>query len=557
MLVACISFVLTSLHTLFCRPFYFTTTHYFVCPVISPLISPLPCHFCYFTTAHFTIAMSFLLCQVMRRHAHEPFIDESSNAMPVPSKRLMHGMKYMRASSLEPHLRAIFLSYLFWYGAHDAGSQLLWETSWSILRILQQKIDQTVCPSSSAAAAGPSYDHAPPPGSPSSSSPSSALKFPYSSDDLFIQELVCRLCGGEKTRSLVMIEELLLRASPAAYGTGNIGLSGRSGDGMIGGGSPDWMAGSPRRGSSPATTNGDGGGGGTKEKGSLVLSEDVIATLTRLEKAVFAEANGAGRLVCCAVLCCAVLCCADTSTAGANILEIESFLTYLHSVLNISHSYPILSFIQHNRTVTTPLIYLFPGNSIHNDKQPWRQYSESDRLGGNAKGDTSNAVVGGPSSSSHPSSSASTYDQDIKLLGIAFRLPVFKRGLGPSGSLPVPGLGPVPGQGPGSGLGPGPSGIGISSSTSSSATDHLGVVAKGSTLPGTRARQQHFRISALTQRPLQGVSVKFNLRNNNIQEKSSSSAAGLDSCTYAGINEVLAWKRVLPFAPNFTGDPLD
>ena len=219
----------------------------------------------------------------MRRHAHEPFIDESSS-MPISSKRLMHGMKYMRASNLDPQLRTVFLSYLFWYAAHDAAAQSLWETSWNILRILQQKIDQSVGLSAATTAGvasnGPSDDHSPPPGSPSSSTPSSALTFPYNSDDLFMQELVCRLCGGERIQSLTMIEDLLRRSSPAAYGTGNIGVNQRSGEGM----SSEGMSG-----------GGSGSGSGRmKERGSLVLTDDVIATLTRLEKTIVAETNASG-----------------------------------------------------------------------------------------------------------------------------------------------------------------------------------------------------------------------------------------------------------------------
>ena len=63
---------------------------------------------------------------------------------------------------------------------------------------------------------------------------------------------------------------------------------------MYGGGGSDWMDGSPRRGDSPATNSAAGGSGRRKERGSLVLPDEVIATLTRLENALISEANGTG-----------------------------------------------------------------------------------------------------------------------------------------------------------------------------------------------------------------------------------------------------------------------
>ena len=201
------------------------------------------------------------------------------------------------------------------------------------------------------------------------------------------------------------------------------------------------------------------------------------------------------------------------------------------------------------------------GNSSHNDKQ----------TGGNmnTKGGPSNGIFGGsvPSSSSSSSSSmALTYDQDIKLLGIAYRLPIFKRfsiltGQG-SGLGPGLGSGPGSGHGPGRGPSPGSSHHGVSSNSMSTTSLNHTVIAKGSTLPGTRARPPHARISSLTQRPLQGVSVPFNLdshrqRQENDPSSAATSAVNMDRNSYAGVNEVLAWKRVLSFAPDFTGQWID
>ena len=192
------------------------------------------------------------------------------------------------------------------------------------------------------------------------------------------------------------------------------------------------------------------------------------------------------------------------------------------------------------------------GNSSHNDKQ----------TGGNinTKGGPSNGIFGGSVPSSSSSSTVLTYDQDIKLLGIAYRLPIFKRFSILTGS--GLGSGPGSGHGPGRGPSPGSSHHGITSSSMSTSSLNHTVIAKGSTLPGTRARPPHARISSLTQRPLQGVSVPFNVdshrqRQENEPSSSATSAVNMDRNTYAGVNEVLAWKRVLSFAPDFTGQWID
>ena len=90
--------------------------------------------------------------------------------------------QYVRANELDIDLRVEFLSYLFWFAAHEAIEMGLWETGWCILRVIRKGMSRK-----------------------------SALEenhFPITSSEIKYQELVFKLVAGDQS-ALLMLDEIL------------------------------------------------------------------------------------------------------------------------------------------------------------------------------------------------------------------------------------------------------------------------------------------------------------------------------------------------------------
>ena len=89
-------------------------------------------------------------------------------------------------------------------------------------------------------------------------------------------------------------------------------------------------------------------------------------------------------------------------------------------------------------------------------------------------------------------------------------------------------------------------------------------ILKGSLLPVANLKlKQH--LSVITERKIQGTSVKIQMNHESDETINSNSTSASATTTttnktnvlyYAGVNEVHSWKRVNPFSPLFTGDIL-
>lgn len=71
---------------------------------------------------------------VLKKYIREPL------GITPAIRKLIRGLKYLRATEIEEPLKTHFLSYMFWFGAHEAVELGLWETASNMLRILRDKV---------------------------------------------------------------------------------------------------------------------------------------------------------------------------------------------------------------------------------------------------------------------------------------------------------------------------------------------------------------------------------------------------------------------------------